>query len=207
MVVTQQREAITDRLVSIIATIKMERQSGQLRVWRGEGLTAEEGILTFMQGQIKQASVGRRSGADALNWLSTWGRTHYLFLSARSELEERVLRDIPALPATSSGSEEKHTDRLDLESPVHTDRLDLESPIPSDGETPCPYMKFHEAMKQIEKAGLSRAHRRLYLLIDGRRSIHDLASLLGKERVEVRSLLCDLEWERVIHFNDSSPEY
>ncbi|MGH2506872.1 MAG: hypothetical protein ACRDHZ_05585 [Ktedonobacteraceae bacterium] len=44
---TQQGEATTDRLVGIIASIKMERRSGRLMVRRGEGLTAEEGTLLF----------------------------------------------------------------------------------------------------------------------------------------------------------------
>src|ERR1700730_11960673 len=100
----QQRETTTDRLVSIIASIKLERKSGQLRVRRGEGLTSEEGILTFAQGQITQASIGRMNGPDALNWLSTWGQAHYTFLSVTPITE--IARELPAPPTSSSGKRE-----------------------------------------------------------------------------------------------------
>src|SRR5258706_16334152 len=96
----QQREATTDRLVSIIASIKMERKSGQLRVRRGEGITSEEGILTFIQGQVMQASIGRRSGADALNWLCTWGQARYIFTSPGSD--ERIELSFSTLPSSAS---------------------------------------------------------------------------------------------------------
>jgi len=46
--------------------------------------------------------------------------------------------------------------------------------------------------------GLSRAHRRLFLLIDGKRSIDELAPLIGRTPDEVSELLRDLEHASVI---------
>jgi hypothetical protein len=190
----QQREAITDHLIGIIANIKMERRSGQLRVRRGEGLTSEEGVLTFIQGQVTQASVGRRSGADAVNWLSTWGQAQYVFTSSEADSGANF-----AVTALLSSPPDKIATNPGLRTgQVHTDRLETE-PLPAPPqEVPRASVKLSEAIARIERAGLSRTHRRLYLLIDGYRSVDDLEPFIGRKAEEVRSMLRDLEWLGVI---------
>jgi hypothetical protein len=79
---------------------------------------------------------------------------------------------------------------------VDTDRL--ESPYPLAYGVPRPTVDLEEATKRIEQAGLSRTHRRLYLLIDGHRSAIELIPLIGKQAEEVRNMLYDLEWLGVI---------
>lgn len=198
----QQREATTDRLVGIIASIKIERKSGQLRVRRGEGLTTEEGILTFAQGQVTQASVGRRSGAEAVNWLSTWGQARYIFLSAADDETPFAL----ASPGRALTNPSMPTAR------VNTDRLDTEdlkltpAPLPAE-EVPHLCIELREATAHIERARLARAHRRLALLIDGHRSVHELAPLLGKSPDETRSMLHDLEWLGIIQITTTSEHW
>lgn len=203
---SQQREAITDRLVGVIVGIKMERKSGQLTVRRGEGLTSEEGILTFMQGQVTQAVVGRRSGSDALNWLSTWGQARYIFTPTISE--EEVLIAFSPLPSSWPG-------RIATNPGLVATRVDTEklepAPLPTQTyevhEVPRVRVELNEATACIDRAGLSRSHRRLYLLIDGRRSMYELVPLMGKKAEEVRSMLHDLEWLGVIQLAHSpSPE-
>lgn len=199
----QQREATTDRLVGIITHIKMERKSGQLRVKRGEGSTTEEGTLTFAQGQVTQASVGRRSGADAVNWLSTWGYARYIFLSTSGNQEAPF---VPAALVLSPGGALTHPSLPTAR--VNTDRLDTESlkltppPLPAE-EVPRLCIPMQEASVYIERAGLSRAHRRLSLLIDGHRSVHELAPLIGKRADEARSMLHDLEWLGIVQITAS----
>jgi hypothetical protein len=197
----QQREATTDRLVGIIANIKMERRSGQLTVRRGEGLTSEEGTLTFQQGQITRANVGRRSGSDALNWLSTWGRARYIFIPTVSEAE--VPGTFSSLPSSSPGA--RTTNPAFPVTRVHTDRLEsTRSPALAYG-VPRATVELSEAAERIEQAGLSRAHRRLYLLIDGQRAAIELVPLLGKKAEEVRNMLQDLEWLGVIRISNLPP--
>lgn len=203
----QQREATTDRLVGIIAQIKMERKSGQLRVKRGEGSTTEEGLLTFAQGQVTQASIGRRSGAEAVNWLSTWGHARYLFLSANDDAEAPFA---PTSLACAPGG--PFTNPSMPTARVNTDRLDTEGlkltppPLPTE-EVPRLRIQTPEVSGQIERAGLSRAHRRLSLLIDGHRSVHELAPLIGKGADEVRSMLHDLEWLGILQITVSSRDW
>ncbi len=175
-----------------------------MRVRRGEGLTTEEGILTFSQGQVTQASAGRRSGAEALNWLSTWGQAHYTFLPATSgeRIRLEVLTPVhpektgthPDLPVARA-----NTDRL------NTEDLDLDQPVAPMYETPRACVALSEAAAHIERAGLSRAHKRLFLLIDGHRSVHELAPLSGRSLEEVRSMLQDLEWLGIIQTASPPP--
>lgn len=195
----QQREATTDRLIGIIASIKMERKSGQLRVRRGEGLTSEEGILTFLRGQVTQASVGRRNGADALNWLSTWGQAHYMFLP--SILNEEAPAPRSASPSSSLNGIVPYPDLPTAR--VNTDELEPERLSGVNEEVPYSCVELSEATTRIEHAGLTRAHRRLYLLINGRRSVRELAPLLGRTREETRSMLNDLEWLDIIQFRSN----
>ncbi len=199
---TQQREATTDRLVGIIANIKIERKSGLLQVKRGEGLTSEEGILTFIQGQITHASVGRRNGADALNWLSTWGQAQYIFTSPGSDEEAALAFSSP--PPSSPGKAATNPGLRATQ--VHTDRLETE-PLPGDNATiPRPCVELSEATTRIERSGLLRSHRRLYLLIDGHRSVSDLEPLISRKTEEVLSMLHDLEWLGVIQLATLSSE-
>lgn len=196
----QQGEATTDRLVGIIASIKLERRSGQLTVRRGEGLTSEEGKLVFSQGQITQARIGRRSGSDALNWLSTWGQARYIFMPTAPEANTPTI--FPTSPASSLSMVAIQTG-LPV-GRVNTDSLD--SPLALAYGIPHTTVELNEATARLEKAGLSRAHRRLYLLIDGHRSAIELVPLSGKKAEEVRNMLHDLEWLGVIRITNPSSE-
>lgn len=48
-------------------------------------------------------------------------------------------------------------------------------------------------MPDFQRLGLSRAHRQLFLLIDGRRSAQELTRLIGRHPQEVLAILADLE--------------
>lgn len=197
----QQREATTDRLVGIIASIKMERRSGRLTVRRGEGLMSEEGRLVFVQGQVTEAQVGRRSGADALNWLSTWGSAYYTFtpLPVGKGAPDRGFTPVPM---TSPG---KVTSPLRPLAPINTGKLERGSSYILSTGVPHIMVDFAEATARIERAGLSRAHRHLYQLIDGQRTTLELVPLVGRKVEEVRNMLHDLEWLGVIRVEGPPP--
>lgn len=198
----QQREAATDHLVDIITALKMERHSGWLEVKRGEGLTSETGILTFLRGRVTQARAGRRSGAEALNWLSTWGQACYTFTSSASTGESAPF--FPLLPSSSPGGDALQPNLRTKQ--VQTDKLGTELLATEGREVPRVCVPFNEAGKMIDQAGLTRSHRRLYLLIDGQRTASDLAPLLGKKAEEVHSMLHDLAWLGVVRITDLLPE-
>ena len=48
-------------------------------------------------------------------------------------------------------------------------------------------------LPDFQRLGLSRLHRQLFLLIDGKRSTQELARLIGRPHQEVLIVLADLE--------------
>ena len=217
---SQQKEVMTDRLVSVISSIQRERRSGVLTVKRGEGIFLEEGTIVFANGQISQANVGRLRDSAARNWLSTWESCRFLFVPTSSE--SGVHDSQASLPAQG-----RATSPSMLGPPPHitnTKGPDPQTPMPSslegqegsglagDRETigkngrvdtpasaaPYPTLQHDAALRLIEQQGLSRVHRQLFYLIDGRRSIVDLVRLTGKRGSELYKLLGDLERAQVI---------
>jgi hypothetical protein len=59
-------------------------------------------------------------------------------------------------------------------------------------------VRLDVALRALEASGLSRAHRQVLLLIDGKRPIGELIRLTRRERDDVYKLLQDLEQIRVI---------
>lgn len=97
----QQPETVTDRLVNVIQVIQLGRKTGQLSVERGDGGAYEEGFISFVHGQVTQATTGQRSGLEALNWLSGWGECRFTFTPAT---ETHGTSPLPAVSARSSQS-------------------------------------------------------------------------------------------------------
>jgi hypothetical protein len=78
--------------------------------------------------------------------------------------------------------------------PAVTSQLSpIKTPAPDLNGAPYRLQEGSAALRYLEKVKLSRAHRRLFLLIDGKRSVPDLAHLMSKVPSEVYRLLYDLE--------------
>ena len=63
---------IATRLVSIIQTIQLSRETGILVAKRGEGNSVEEGRIVFTSGRITEVKTTRPNISDAFNHISTW---------------------------------------------------------------------------------------------------------------------------------------
>jgi len=217
---SQQQELLTGSLVSVISSIQGERRSGVLIAKRGEGIFLEEGTIVFVNGQITEARAGRLRDSAARNLLSTWESCRLLFVLTSSEAG--VNGSPPTLPARG-----RAIGPPALGPPVHmtdTRRPDPQTPMPSSlkgrggpqearegggfgekgrGDTPAarapyPIQHLEAALRLIEQQGLSRVHRQLFYLIDGRRSIVALVRLTGKSGSELYQLLGDLERAHII---------
>jgi hypothetical protein len=181
---SHQFEAVTDRLVDVIKDIKIGRRSGLLTARRGEGIVVEEGNLIFANGKVVQANVGRRNGADALNWLSTWGSCRYTFLPTSD--------DAGKSSPSSDSWRGVSTDALPPQNPLLTPIPDA-LPGGMRAGVPYPTLSGTEALRHIDTMGLSRSHRRLFLLVDGHRSMEELMQLVRKNPRELQDILRDLE--------------
>ncbi|HEU0003546.1 MAG TPA: DUF4388 domain-containing protein [Ktedonobacteraceae bacterium] len=199
-----QQEIATDRLVSVIQSIQMAQWNGVLTVRRGEGATLEEGSIVFVNGQVKQTAAGRRSGTNALNWLSTWGQCRYIFASS----DARQTQPLNTIPAAGGNNMRPITRELETPIPSLPAEKLAEPLLPISGSTwerrpPSsssqeanifhPTQSLEIALRGIEQNRFSRSHRQLFLLIDGKRSEQELARLAGKNQQELQVLLRDLE--------------
>jgi Domain of unknown function (DUF4388) len=208
-----QYETATDRLVNAIQSIQLGRASGVLTARRGEGATQEEGFIVFVNGQVAEASVGRRTGSGALNWLSTWGRCRFSFVpSDTSPIATPSLppspgaigdqhRNTGSYPRMQAPTSDKRSGSL-LPSGPHTSAAgqpNLSAPIAIIPSTTQP---LGEALHLIEQSRLSRIHKHLFLLIDGHRSVTELVRLTGKNQDEVHALLRDLLRTGVIRIGE-----
>ncbi len=199
-----QQETATDRLVGVIQSIQMAQGDGVLTVRRGEGSTLEEGSIVFVNGQVKKTTIGRRSGANALNWLSTWGQCRYIFVP----FNERQTQPLNALPPAGAGNTRPITRDLQSSTLATPAKRQSGSLPPASGSSwerrppppPSPASKIFyptqtltAALRAIEQKRLSRSHRQLFLLIDGQRSVQELARLAAKNEQDLQALLGDLE--------------
>lgn len=82
----------TSRLGNIINMITLGRQSGILRVIRGQGSTRELGQIKFIDGEPVTALLGQLTGGNALGVLVNWGECVYSF----DEIAPNSLRDTDA---------------------------------------------------------------------------------------------------------------
>jgi hypothetical protein len=217
----QQKEVVTDRLVSIIQTIQLRRGTGVLTVRRGEGPTLEEGMIVFANGQVSEAKVGRnKKGADAVNALSTWGRSLFSFVPANPQdnLLQFLVTPPPPPPVTdgnksSSQSFTPISPLRRLSTPLTSEEtptmaIELSPGNPTQATVPHHLVSLETALRTIEQRGLTRSHRQLFLLINGQRPLAELIRLTGRSYNDIYGILQDLERASLIRIvSDPSPRY
>ncbi len=209
---SQQPKTETDRLANVIQVLQLGQKTGTLVVERNDGPNVEQGFVTLANGQILQANVGQRQGQDALACLGSWGRCRFAFSAEQKPSHTGHSGNtgrMPALPSRGeSGSGTPFNSPLPTTDPGPaysqftrtTGNLGSSGPLASTawGITPLRTRHIEEGMHLIEQMGLSRTHRRLFLLIDGRRTLQELVRLLTIEPAEVYRLLKELERAGVV---------
>lgn len=177
----------TDRLANVIQVIQLGRKTGTLTAERNGSNGLEQGMIFFVNGQVARASAQSLEGSAAFQWLNTWSACRFTFAPSISPATTVKLPAVPpdAIPGfKSSGTiASEHGNNV---------RVRPEERIPFQ------HRPLDEALRAIEQAHLSRAHRHLYLLIDGHRSPAELARLMGRSQHEIDALLHDLERAGVI---------
>jgi hypothetical protein len=160
-------------------------------VERGEGSTREEGSILFTNGQPVEARVNQQSGSAAFNYLSTWQRCHFSFVShtINKDVYPRTTQPLPGRQGDANNGTlpERPRPQQTPQNGFYPSGKGAESSFPKR------LLRGEEALQHLENTQLPRTHRRLLLLIDGRRSISELARLMMRDRNEVQKLLDDLE--------------
>lgn len=180
-----QRETLTDSLANIIQILQIGYRSGTLSVERDAGQAIEEGYIVFVNGRAVDARTHQYSGMVAFNYLQTWGSCRFSFINAgdtsnqppfgASPFNHTTLRPSSGPPASTDVQRRAAHSSFPRRSPA--------------GEA---------ALAHPESAHIQRIHRRLLLLVNGRRYVSELARLLALNPEEVQTLLDTLEQEGLI---------
>jgi hypothetical protein len=188
MFMSQRRGTVTDRLLNVIQVLQLGKKTGNLLVERGEGVKLEAGEIIFSNGQVIQARRGRLQGQEALSWLSTWSTCRFIFVP---ETEAPTTR--PLLTARSTTTLKDTQPHLPISSSTRQEIDWIEQELRAVQPGPRRTSSAEDAFHLLDQAGLSRSHRHLFLLVDGHRTIVELARLTRRPLEEVQRLLHDLE--------------
>ena len=194
-----QRTAMTDCLADVIQIIQMGEKSGVLTVERGENRTFEEGFIRFISGRIAEAGTNQQSGMTAFTYLNGWQVCRFSFIA-------HISNDVP-LPLQSTKPLPAHRDLVNTAPAANTRFSDPKDPVDYDDRLyayrdvqgsrftlPLRLQAGEEVLQRPENTALlPRVHRRLLMLINGQRSISELARLISRSIEETQPLLDDLE--------------
>jgi hypothetical protein len=172
------RGTATDRLADVIQTLQIAHKTGFLTANRDDmGQAPEQGIITFQSGRIIDASVGSDRGERALSKIMTWRKCYFIFQISSHDMTSRN-STIPSNNSIAKGYKpEKEVSNTS---------------IPKFG-IPYRTQQGNEALPYFSSLGLSRMHRQLFLLVDGKRSERELMQLTNRRLEEIDTLLTDLE--------------
>ncbi len=196
---SQKRGTVTDRLLSVIQVLQLGKKTGHLTVERDEGKGQEKGEIIFVQGQVTQAYGGNLRGQEALNWLSTWGACRFIFVPATVEKTTSPLAPEPIRPPRTTQPLGDTNPRFTAAMPALHQRsaeantTDSLAGSSSGLAVPRRTRSVNVSLHLLEQEQLSRAHRQLFLLIDGNRTIAELVRLTGRLPGEIQRLLQELE--------------
>lgn len=191
----KKRENSADRLTDVLELIRSRCYSGLLSVERFVGGQFEEGELYFEVGRPVYARTGQKSGAEAFARLAAWQQIYFFF-------------DKDA-PHPSVVSENSHTPTLSIDSAHRQKRSGAEHENPEKhtllslsasalltGDHIVP-RKLVSGV-DIQALPLTRLQRLVYLLVDGKRTIADLARCLGRDTAGVKPILDELQEQGLI---------
>jgi hypothetical protein len=165
------RGTVTNRFADVVQSLQYIRKSGVLTVEReGPGDFSELGTIVFQDGRIVDAVIGSLRGADAFKKLIGWTTCRFIFepTSSPQSNGNMMTRDRDSGPSTA----------LTPAVPVNV---------------PTRVQSFQGPVPDFQRLGLTRLHRQLFLLVDGRRTLQELARLIGRSPQDVFVLLTDLQ--------------
>ncbi len=161
----------TKKLSDIFQVLQLARKSGLLTVERDSSDNGPtEGMIKILNGKMVEASVGPYRGDQALDVLKSWINCYFTFQP--SPLSNSVLPGIASENGQHNGPGAASSGRS--EAPYRLHQID-------------------EILPYFPRMGLLRTHRQLFLLIDGQRTLQELARLTARNPIDVDASLSDLE--------------
>lgn len=178
-----------EKLSDVIDLLGTRRYSGLLSVERFEGGRFEEGEIYFARGRPVYARYNQKSGREAFVRLESWRQVYF---ALKKNAPYAMPQDIP--PSSPLPMSELYQSSQTLSSgELRWNTL----PRPRFAPEPLPNLEQlvphrSEAKQNVLSLPLTRAQRAVYLLVDGKRTIVDLARCIGKSTQDIVMLLNEL---------------
>ncbi len=181
-----KRENPAEKLKDVLELVHARRYSGLLSIERFEGGRFEEGEIYFERGQPVYARSRQKAGKEALSRMASWRQVYFTFDKNAPRPQTQDTTPAPSPP-----------DLVVSASSLNEARQSTTSPLRSLSGLPFSEIELLIPRKLIINRDalalpLTRAQRSIYILIDGRRTIADLARCIGKNVQDIRILLNEL---------------
>lgn len=205
---TKGRDNATENLSDVIDLIRKRRQSGLLSIERIQGGLFEEGEIFFQGGQPVYARQGQATSVDAFTRLLSWHQVYFAFFTDQprpsvnmpsasgTRANVALATDPTAQSADPARSNANNTDAFDGRSQAVIPDRDSQRTFPLTGNTPGLEWLIPRKLgndRNVLSLPLTRPQRSIYLLIDGKRTVSDLARCTRKSLQEIERLLSELQ--------------
>lgn len=219
---TKGRDIAIESIGDLLEVARLQQRSGLLRAECSQGGRLEEGELYLQAGQPIYARMGNLIGHEALNYLLSWRNILFAFSAdvprppanlisgvrssnanvktAIPSPERYATNTSPSIPAryatnASPSIPERYPTTRGLRwnnAEEHNDAL------PSQRYASLSNMAWRVPQKvdleqDVLSLSLTRRQRMVYLLIDGQRTVSDLARTAGKASIDVELVLSELQ--------------
>jgi hypothetical protein len=190
-----------ESLDGVLELVRTRRQNGMMTIEHSQSGRVEEGEVFFQTGQPIYARVGHLVGQDALNWLMHWHNITYTIgtdASFPSVASTAINTSNSASFAPSTTSTNGIPDTGSVGVQLQSDWRG--SPL---SNTPQPGIEWLVPQKrgverEVLALPLTRRQRFIYFLVDGRRTIGDLARCTGKNVQDVELILSELHEQGLV---------
>lgn len=163
-------------LPAVLALVRTGMRTGGLVLERGSAT----GVIYFRDGEIVDAALGDRSGEDAFYEFFTWSKGTFKFSPRLVPERTTIKADWPRLILEGTRCV---SDRAAFEQVIHShDFVPSRRRLAEGITSPVDAVTLRDGLLKPEEA-------RVLALVDGRRTVRDIAGMLGMEPLTVYPLL------------------
>lgn len=190
-----------ESLHDVLEFARARRLNGMMTIEHLQGGKIEEGEVFFQTGQPLQARVGRMVGQDALNWLMKWQNITYAIGTDESLQSIATTNVSNRNNATPTPSYVPPNGIPSTEPVVTQPQENGRGTMLSNSTTPgiewlVPQKRGNE--REVLALPLTRRLRFIYFLVDGHRTVADLARCTGKNTQEIELILSELQEQGLV---------
>ncbi len=174
------RNITADRLIEVFEMARTSKRSGLLSVEHLLRKKVEEGEIYFQMGQPTYAHTGLSFGREAIEWMLNWRTVYFTFVVNVSHPSMQL--STPAYTVSKSGLIRVSQEPSSKYSVKET-RFSSWDWKPQKRTIECDVLSLP----------LTRKQRQILLLVDGRRTITDIARCSNKDSFEIECILRQLQ--------------